>query len=141
MGLLLDTHTLYWLVSGAKPLTEDALALIGENQSLGALYVSPITAWELAIASQKPSRQDPPQLNSVISKWFRAAVRAASAKVVPIGQQIAIEAAEVPIRTGHKDPGDCYLIATARVRSIPIMTRDKTMHGLAEIGYLGVIRC
>lgn len=141
MGLLLDTHTLYWLVSGTKPLTEDALALIGENQSLGALYVSPITAWELAIASQKPSRQDPPQLNSVISKWFQAAVRAASAKVVPIGQRIAIEAAEVPIRTGHKDPGDCYLIATARVRSIPIMTRDKTMHGLAKIGYLGVIRC
>lgn len=141
MGLLLDTHALYWLVSGTKPLTEDALAAIGENQSAGTLHVSPITAWELAIASQKPMRQDPPQLNTAVSEWFRAAVRAASAKVIPIGQRIAIEAANVPVATGHKDPGDCYLIATARVRSIPIMTRDKTMLRLAESGYLEVIRC
>jgi PIN domain nuclease of toxin-antitoxin system len=140
-GVLLDTHTLYWLISGAKPLTDEALVAISENQAAGTLYVSPITAWELSIAAQKPLRQDPPQLNSTISKWFRAALRASSAKVIPIGQRIAIEASEVPVRTGHKDPGDCYLIATARARSIPIITRDKTMHGLARLGYLEVIDC
>jgi PIN domain nuclease of toxin-antitoxin system len=106
-GVLLDTHTLYWLVSGAKPLTDEALVAIGESQATGTLFISPITAWELSIAAQKPPHRDPPHLNSTISKWFRAAVRATSAKLIPIQQTIALEAAEVPVATGHRDPGDC----------------------------------
>jgi PIN domain nuclease of toxin-antitoxin system len=140
-GVLLDTHTLYWLVSGAKPLTDEALVAIGESQATGTLFISPITAWELSIAAQKPPHRDPPHLNSTISKWFRAAVRATSAKLIPIQQTIALEAAEVPVATGHRDPGDCYLIATSRVRKIPIVTRDAVMRKLATDGYLDVIVC
>ena len=140
-GVLLDTHTLYWLVSGAKQLTDDALVAIGESQASGALFVSPITAWELSIATRKPSHNDSIQLNSTITKWFRAAVRETSAKIIPIQQKIAIEAAEVPVATGHKDPGDCFLIATSRVRKIPIVTRDKIVRRLASDGHLEVIVC
>jgi PIN domain nuclease of toxin-antitoxin system len=140
-GVLLDTHTLYWLVSGVKPLTDEALVAIGESQAAGTLFVSPITAWELSIAAQKPPHRDPPQLNSTISKWFRAAVRATSAKLIPIQQTIALEAAEVPVATGHRDPGDCYLIATSRVRKIPIVTRDALVRKLATDSYLDVIVC
>ena len=140
-GVLLDTHTLYWLVGGVKPLTDEALVAIGESQAAGTLFVSPITAWELSIAAQKPPHRDPPQLNSTISKWFRAAVRATSAKLIPIQQTIALEAAEVPVATGHRDPGDCYLIATSRVRKIPIVTRDALVRKLATDGYLDVIVC
>jgi PIN domain nuclease of toxin-antitoxin system len=139
--VLLDTHALYWLVSGANTLTEEALVAIGESQATGTLFISPITAWELSIAAQKPRHKDPPQLNSTIAKWFRAAIRAASAKVIPIQQRIAIEAAEVPVVTGHKDPGDCFLIATSRVRKIAIITRDPVMRRLAADGYLEVIVC
>jgi len=110
-------------------------------QATGTPFVSPITAWGLSIAAQKPPHRDPPQLNSTISKWFRAARRATSAKVIPIQQTIAIEAAEVPVVTGHKDPGDCYLIATSRVRKIPIITHDAVVRKLAIHGYLDVIVC
>jgi PIN domain nuclease of toxin-antitoxin system len=140
-GILLDTHALYWLVSGAKRLSNEALVAIGESQAAGSLLVSPITAWELAIAAQKPPHKDPPQLNLTISNWFRAAVRVTSAKVVPIQQKIAIEAAEVLISTGHKDPGDCYLIATSRLRNAPLVTRDALVRQLASRGYLKVIVC
>ncbi len=142
-GVLLDTHVLYWLVSGAKPLNDEALVAIGENQATGTLYLSPITAWELSIAAQKPPHRDPPHLDATISKWFRAAVRATSARVLPINQTLAIEAAEVPNRTGHTDPGDCYLIATARVRAIPIITRDMAMRDLAagNPGYFELVLC
>lgn len=45
--------------------------------------------------------------------------------------------------TGHKDPGDCFLIATARVRRMPIVTRDGIMQTIAaeRAGYLDVIAC
>ena len=140
-GVLLDTHALYWLVSGAKRLSDEALVSIGESQTAGSLYVSPISAWELAIAVQKPRQKDPPQLNSTVSTWFRAAMRATGAKIIPIQRSIAIEAADVPLVTGHKDPGDCYLIATSRVRNIPVVTRDTIIRGLADEGHLAVIVC
>ncbi len=131
-GLLLDTHALYWLVTQELPLTDDALIEIGNNQASGSLYVSPITAWELALAARKPARANPMQLNKAASAWFSEAVRAVSAKVIAINAKIAVEAAEVPVATRHKDPGDCYLIATARVRKLSLMTRDSTIQGLAS---------
>ncbi|WP_136621682.1 MULTISPECIES: type II toxin-antitoxin system VapC family toxin [Mesorhizobium] len=141
-GILLDTHVLYWLVSEAEPLSDEALVAIGENQEAGTLYVSPITAWELAIAARKPAHKNPPDLGTNSpARWFSAAVEATAAKIIPIRQRIAVEAAAVVTATGHKDPGDCYLIATARVRKIPIMTRDGVMRGLATPDYLQIADC
>ena len=55
----------------------------------------------------------------------------------------ALEAAEVSAVFGRKDPGDCFLIATARVRRIPIITRDGAMAELARDrpDYLSAIIC
>ena len=141
-GTLLDTHTFYWLVTAVDMLSEEALVAIAGSQAAGTLYVSPITAWELTIASRKPLHRDPPNLGAgTPSRWFSEAVAATGAKIVPIKQLIACEAAAVVADTGHKDPGDCYLIATARVRRIPIITRDAIIQGLASPGDLDVIVC
>lgn len=43
--------------------------------------------------------------------------------------------------TGHKDPGDCYLIATASVKKVPIITRDALIQSFASPNYLDVIVC
>ena len=140
-GALLNSHTLYWLVSGVETLTDQALVAIGENQAAGTLYASPITAWELTIASKKPAHRGPPDLGpGSPALWFREAVKAVEAKIIPIRQTIAVEAAAVVEATGHRDPGDCYLIATARVRKIPIITRDNILIGL-DRAYLDVIEC
>jgi PIN domain nuclease of toxin-antitoxin system len=139
---LLDTHALYWLVTAVDTLSEEALIAIADNQTAGTLYVSPMTAWELTIASRKPAHRDPPNLGTNSpSKWFSEAVAATGAKIVPIKQRIACEAAAVVVDTGHKDPGDCYLIATARVKKVPIITRDAVMQELARPEYLQVIVC
>ncbi|HYI40352.1 MAG TPA: type II toxin-antitoxin system VapC family toxin [Allosphingosinicella sp.] len=108
-GILLDTHALYWLVSGDAELGEEALVAIGENQESGTLFVSPITAWELAVASRKPPSAGRPHLGAdPPSRWFREALRATSARLIPIKQRISLEAASVVTDTGHKDPGDCF---------------------------------
>lgn len=141
-GALLDTHALYWLVTAVDALSEEALLAIAECQATGTLFVSPITAWELAVASRKPPHRNPPNLGTATpSKWFSQATAVTGSKVIPIKQRIACEAAAVAGETGHKDPGDCYLIATARVKKIPIITRDIIMQGLAAPEYLDVIVC
>jgi PIN domain nuclease of toxin-antitoxin system len=143
-GVLLDSHTLYWFVSATKQLAEKALLAIGESQEAGALFVSPISAWELSIAAGKPAHQDRPDLgDGSPAHWFREALKATEAKIIPIKQRISLEAAEVVTTTGHKDPGDIFLIATARVRKIPLITRDVTLRGIAEAtpDYLSIIVC
>jgi PIN domain nuclease of toxin-antitoxin system len=141
-GALLDTHTLYWLVTAAGDLSEEALLAIAANQTAATLYVSPITAWELAIASKKPPHKDPPNLGALTpAKWFSKAVANTGATVIPIKQRIACAAASVPADTDHKDPGDCILIATARVRKVPIITRDERMIEIARDGYVDIIEC
>lgn len=141
---MLDTHALFWLVSGEGELNEQALLAIGMNQLAGTLFVSPVTAWELAVATGKSRAAGRPHLGEVSpQRWFREAVRATTARIMPIKQRIACEAAQVVTVTGHKDPGDCFLIATARVGRIPILTRDGTMQSIAatDPAYLEVIGC
>ncbi|WP_145201503.1 type II toxin-antitoxin system VapC family toxin [Sphingobium sp. B2] len=143
-GILLDTHALYWLVSGEEELLEEALVAIGENQEAGTLFVSPITAWELAVATRKNRVAGRPHLgDDPPDRWFREAVRVTSARIIPIQQRISLEAASIVADTGHKDPGDCFLMATARVRGIPIVTRDEIIQSIAakDGDYLSVILC
>jgi PIN domain nuclease of toxin-antitoxin system len=117
---------------------------IGLAQAAGNLFVSPITAWELSVAAQKPRAAGRPHLGAdPADRWFREAVRATTAKIIPIHQKIALEAAKVVIETGHKDPGDCYLIGTARARRIPLVTRDTVIRSIAaqDPAYLSIVAC
>ena len=125
-------------------MAEEALLAIGESQEADALFVSPISVWELSIAAGKPAHHDRPELGDRSpAHWFREAVNATGAKFIPIKRRISLEAAEVVTTTGHKDPGDIFLIATARVRKIPLVTRDATIRGIAKANpdYLGIIVC
>lgn len=142
--MLLDTHALYWLVSGEEELANAALVAIGESQEEGTLFVSPISAWELAIATQKSRVADRPHLgDDPPARWFREAIRATAARVALIRQRISCEAANVVTDTGHKDPGDCFLMATARVRGLSLVTRDTAIRDIAahHAAYLAVIVC
>jgi PIN domain nuclease of toxin-antitoxin system len=143
-GILLDTHALFWLVSGENMLTEEALVAIGVNQAAGTLFVSPITSWEMSVATQKNRVAGRPHLGEESpAQWFRVAVAVTEAKVIPIKQRISCEAAQVVVATGYRDPGDCFLIATARVRKLALVTRDKIIRQIAgaDPDYIDIILC
>ena len=142
-GVLLDTHTLLWLVNGAA-LSEDAITAIAQAQRDRMLFVSAISGWELSVAAQKAPGPGRPDLGGrPASLWFRAALTLTGAKLATITQAITFEAAEVPTIYSRRDPGDCFLIATARVKRIAIVTRDRAMCDLARErpDYLNVITC
>jgi len=142
-GLLLDTHALVWFQS-AQPMEEEALNAIVEAQNSHSLFVSPITAWEVAVLQQHPNpARRPNLLGHAAAIWFRNARRETGAQLVRIGVRIALEAARVPADCDHKDPGDCYLIATARVRELALVTRDVRIRDLTarDPAYLTTILC
>ena len=140
-AVLLDTHTLVWLMSNA-PLSAEAFLAIAEAQEAGQLLVSPISAWEVGVAIRKPSKR-PDIGGGDAAAWFEAALKIPGARLVNLTRRIAVEAALIPAVFNHADPGDCFLIATARVRKVAIVTRDRKIIELARQrpAYLKAIAC
>lgn len=138
--LLLDTHALLWLVRG-QFRTQAAVDAVAAAQDADTLYASAITAWELGTADLK--RTNRPELDMAPGLWFPLALRRAGAKLATITPAIAAEAAFVPAIYGRGDPGDCFLIATARVRGLSLVTRDGPILqlALARPAYLQVLEC
>lgn len=138
--LLLDTHALLWLVRGELPegATLDAIIVA---QSGSDLFVSAITAWELGAADLK--RTNRPDLGMSPGPWFRQAMRQAGARLATITPAIAAEVATVPAIYGRGDPGDCFLIATARLRRLRLVTRDDALLRLSrrQPDYLQTLAC
>lgn len=142
-AVLLDTNALVWLLAG-EPMTVEALIAIGEAGQAGRLFVSPISAWEAALAIRKSNPARRPDLSGQdAAGWFRAGRALIGARVIPVGQAIALEAARVPGLLGHKDPGDCFILATARIRRLPLVTRDGAIDRMAKSnpGYVAVVAC
>lgn len=123
-------------------MSADALEAIAGAQLDGKLFLSPITGWEAALALTK--RDGRPDLGDRDgAAWFRAARQLPGASLVPIGPRIALEAARVPALYGRGDPGDCFIIATARMKRVPIVTRDHAILDLAarEPAHVAVVPC
>jgi len=138
--LLLDTHALLWLVRG-EFRTQAALNAVAAAQDAGTLYAPAITAWELGVADLK--RTSRPELGMAPGAWFRQALRLTGARLATITPAISAEAAAVPAIYGRGDPGDCFLIATARLRRLSLVTRDGPILQLAAArpSYIQTVQC
>lgn len=142
-AVLLDTHTMIWFVS-SQQLGRSATIQIGRAREERSLFISPISAWEVGTAALKKNPAYRPNLLGLTpDAWFLFAAKFLSARIAPISRQVAIQAATVPAIYGAADPGDCFLIATARVRNLTLVTRDARMLTLAGRNptYLTALAC
>ena len=113
--LLLDTCALLWLSQGGGELSKDCLQRIDEASFV---YVSAISAWETSLLVMKkqvvlPSRPD---------VWFRAFTQAQNLHVLEIDTSVAFAAHTLPWH--HRDPADRFILATALLNRLTIVTRD-----------------
>lgn len=107
MRLLLDTHTLLWLLEGNSQLSPLAMGLLVDPEH--ELLLSPATYWELAIKVSlgKYKLADP------ISEFIEEAVQLYGLTILPIELSHAEAVIDLPFH--HKDPFDRMLIAQAMV--------------------------
>jgi PIN domain nuclease of toxin-antitoxin system len=142
-GLLLDSHPLVWIAEDTAIArnAEIAIARAGESRTL---YVSPISAWEIGVASTKKNHTLRPPLNGLTpDAWFTRMVEELNLQLTPFSMDIALEAAKLPAVYGSGDPGDCFLIATAHVQKLSLITRDARILAFSadNPNYLSTIRC
>lgn len=114
--MLLDTCALIWLAMGGGQLSAKARQMIDEA---AAVYVSSISAFEIAYASGR-SRLDLP---CDPERWYSEVLDKHSLTEVLLSGKIAIASTKLPMV--HKDPCDRFIIATAQLEDLPIVTADR----------------
>lgn len=114
--MLLDTCALIWLAMGGGHLSAKARQAIDKA---AAVYVSSISAFEIAYASAR-GRLDLPCESE--RRYYEVLDKHSLAEVLLSGK-IAIAATKLPMV--HKDPCDRFIIATARLEDLPIVTADR----------------
>lgn len=139
-SVLLDTCAAIWLANG-DPLAAEALTRISRAGLEQGIFVSPITAWEIGLlARPRSDRASPVRFLPDPKTWFARLIANPSLRLTPFTPEIAIDASHLPGMI-HGDPADRLIIATARHRNLPLVTRDAKILAYAEAGHLSAIRC
>jgi PIN domain nuclease of toxin-antitoxin system len=116
MKLLLDTHTLLWLVEGNPNLSTAAQAALADLAN--ELFLSVASVWELAIktGNGKLTLSDP--LGVYLSKWTPTY----QVDLLPIQATHALAVVGLPDH--HKDLFDRMLIAQTVVEGMTLVSAD-----------------
>jgi PIN domain nuclease of toxin-antitoxin system len=119
MKLLLDTHIWVWSALDRARLSA-RLTVILEN-SRNELWLSPISLWEVLTLCQKNRLTLHPNPQA----WIANALDVVPMREAPITYQVAQETARVKLP--HRDPADRFLVATARVFGLTLVTADEQL--------------
>jgi PIN domain nuclease of toxin-antitoxin system len=117
-GYLLDTHVAIWFLTGDTLLSRTADRIISEG--VNRIYLSVISAWELAIKISIGKLRFPG--NGV---GFMQAIEANDITIIPIKPSHLTVLESLPLI--HRDPFDRLLIATALDEQMPLISADKNI--------------
>ncbi|MEY2925983.1 MAG: hypothetical protein RL367_460 [Pseudomonadota bacterium] len=137
MNVLLDTTVLFRIAldTPLKPAGREAF-MAAERHS--GLYVSAISAWELCLLEKtgRTSRL----IGGNGGQFFRDVVAKTSINVVSLDEQMAVESRRLP-GDFHNDPADRFLVATARLLNLRLITSDTAILAYANQGHVQAIAC
>jgi PIN domain nuclease of toxin-antitoxin system len=124
--ILLDTHTLIWLMVEPSRLSARANQAIRSAHQGGGLAISAITLWELAWLATHGRLSFTGTLDAFVENiTSRVAIR-------PITPKIAVLANQLPA-TYSSDPSDRLIGATALAEGITLVTKDRSIRTCKQI--------
>lgn len=116
MKILLDTHTWVWGLEDPKRIGRKAAKLL-ERPSTG-IYLSPASVWEAYHLFRKKKFR----LTGTYSEWIEQALQRSPVLEAPFTLKVARRAVE--LRLPQPDLGDQFLLATAAVYGLTLLTTD-----------------
>ena len=119
MRLLLDTHIWLWGLLEPKKLSRrvrQALESPGNE-----IWLSPVSVWEFFLLARKKRIV----LDADPAQWLKKAAATAPTREATFTYQVAIESAKLELP--HQDPADHFIVATARVFDLTLVTADEAL--------------
>lgn len=126
--ILLDTHILVRYAAGDRKLGKRAVAAIEKSLRAGALYVSAISFWEIAMLALKGKLR----LGATLTA-FRERTLAQGIQELAVDGDVGIRGAELLLM--HADPADRLIVATAVASGATLVTNDTKLLELKLGGY------
>ena len=123
--ILLDTCTLLWLAADQKKLSARARSLIAKHA--GALFISAITAFEIALKHRKRRLVLPLEPE----QWIERALTFHGVAEIPVDWRVAARSTAVDVE--HADPCDRIILATAEARDLLLLTPDPLMKACPSV--------
>jgi PIN domain nuclease of toxin-antitoxin system len=118
--IVLDTHVWLWWLHDPVRLSPVAARLIEKEQETGALVLSVISVWEVAVKISTGKLVIPLD----IYRWYEHARSYPATVVEPLSPLDAIASTLLP-GDFHKDPADRIIISLARRLAVPLVTCDR----------------
>jgi PIN domain nuclease of toxin-antitoxin system len=135
-GYLLDTCTAIWMTK-REPLAKEAVAALADSRAAGRpVFVSAITAWEMAMLLARRRIRE----TKSAERWYDDFRLEAEIEEQPVTARIFMSSCVLP-QPLHKDPIDRILIATARENDLTIITRDRAILNYGVAGYVRTLAC
>jgi PIN domain nuclease of toxin-antitoxin system len=135
-SVLLDTCAAIWLANGdpIAPASRDAIAAAQRDGA--GVYVSPISAWEIATLVSKGRLH----LSLEPNAWFETLLSLPGVRLAELSPAVLIASAFLP-GTPPRDPADRIVAATARHDGHVSITRDGELLAYGSAGHLSVLAC
>jgi PIN domain nuclease of toxin-antitoxin system len=126
--LLLDTHIWLWSVGESDRIKGRLFRALRDPHN--ELWVSPVSTWEISLLydSGRLKLTDSPEA------WVQKAMAMAPLREAPLTHEIAL--ATRSVRLAHRDPADRFLVATALVHGLTLVTADRQLSRLDQIKVL-----
>jgi PIN domain nuclease of toxin-antitoxin system len=128
MKLLLDTHI--WIWNDVEPWKLSSEVRRELASPSNELWVSPVSIWEMVILLEK-RRID---LKQDFAKWVEESRRDLQLNDAFLTLEVAQELRFTML--GHRDPADRFLVATAKVYDLTLVTADERLQRIPGIQVL-----
>jgi len=126
--LLLDTHIWIWYYTAPEKLTSEVARELANPAN--DRFLSPVSIWETIILLEKRRvnlRQD-------FGEWFKQSVADLELNEAPLHWEVAHELRFTLL--SHRDPADRFLVATAKVYDLTLVTADESLMSVQGISVL-----
>jgi PIN domain nuclease of toxin-antitoxin system len=126
--LLLDTHIWLWsLLEPARLSPKVAAALASPDTER---WLSPLSVWEALLLVERKRLA----VDRTGEAWVREALERAPITEAPVTREVAIVSRR--LKTRHRDPVDRFLVATAVVFDLTLVTADATILSMKDVKLL-----
>ena len=115
--LLLDTCAVLRLANGE--FGKFSRSAMNAMREADVLYVSPISEWEISLKWKQGGIELPVEPRMLMRK----VIDAYSLSIIPLSEEVMFRATELP--DIHKDPADRFIIATAMLGNMVVVTTDR----------------
>jgi PIN domain nuclease of toxin-antitoxin system len=117
MKFLLDTHIFIWSLKDPDKLSDPITAALNDEQN--ELWISPISVWEMLLLAERGRVR---LKTNHPGSWIRTVLASLPIKEAPLTHEVAIRSRE--IRLSHQDPADRFIMATALIYDLKLITVD-----------------